>query len=520
MLVDISDIEQDSSIDCDLCIIGAGAAGITIAREFDGTGMNVWLLESGGLEFEQDTQDLYVGASSGRKYFPLDETRLRYLGGTTNHWAGLCRPLDEIDFEVRDWVPHSGWPFDRDHLMSWYRRAEIVCELPGHSYDTDSWLPESEVAIGFDPQAIRSEVYLSSTPTRFGKRYRGELSESGNIRLCLHANVTNLQLDEGNARINRVQIKTLNGRRFAIKPGACVIASGSIENARLLLVSNSQQKKGLGNNYDNVGRYFMDHLVLDRGGAIVSNVAKIPEAYYNPYLSRRRRPTFFTLLMSTDMQRRYQVLNYSTMFFSHALPDGVRSYRQLQRKLERDEPIDDWSLHLGKILGDVDDVAKAFYHDYLTDQPRPIMLDLYNQWEQAPNPESRVTLTSDLDVLGMPRVNVDWKLSELDTHTLSACQQVLAHEAGSSGLGRVKVAIKSGEELPERVRGDNHQMGTTRMHRDASSGVVDPDCRVHSVDNLYIAGGSVFPTCGSTNPTLTVVALSLRLSDHIKQKMT
>ena len=169
MIIDANEIENGTLIQCDLCIIGAGAAGITLAREFDGSGLNVWLLESGGFEFEQDTQEMYKGSSVGRKYPPLDVTRLRYLGGTTNHWNGLCRPLDEIDFQKREWIAHSGWPFDKNHLMPWYRKAQKACELETFEYAAGYWLPKEQKPSPFESGHIRPQIYQQSPPTRFGK---------------------------------------------------------------------------------------------------------------------------------------------------------------------------------------------------------------------------------------------------------------------------------------------------------------------------------------------------------------
>ena len=517
MIIDANEIETGISIECDLCIIGAGAAGITIARELDGTGLNVWLLESGGFDFEQDTQDLYKGTSTGHSYFPLDKTRLRYLGGTTNHWTGMCRPLDAIDFVSREWIPDSGWPFDREHLMPWYQRAQSVCELEKFGYNANQWLPDGQRELAFKAGTFKTQVYQSSAPTRFGAVYRQQLETSQNITVCLHANVTHLQASHATGLLQSIRIETLGGHRFMIKPQKCILACGAIENARLLLVSNDINSEGLGNDYGKVGRYFMDHLVLTRSGSLMTTTGLVPAMYYNPYHLRQRKPLFLTVLLDQAAQQQHRVANYSAMFFQALLSKGVKSYRRITRKLSRDEEVNDWWQHIGNILGDVDEVASKVYYDHLTEKPAPLQLDFYNQWEQVPDPGNRITLDRSRDALGMQRVKIKWQLSEMDRRTLFTAQKLMALEAGRAGLGRVRPGISENDPLPETVRGDNHQMGTTRMHNNPALGVVDADCCMHSVRNVYLAGGSVFPTCGSTNPTLTVVALALRLADHIKE---
>jgi choline dehydrogenase-like flavoprotein len=519
MIIDANEIESDTSIQCDVCIIGAGAAGITLAREFDGTGLKVWLLESGGIDFEQDTQDLYKGTSTGHDYFPLDKTRLRYLGGTTNHWTGMCRPLDAIDFESREWIPNSGWPFDREHLIPWYQRAQSVCDLEEFRYEAKQWLPDDQQDIPFKPGTFRTQVYQASAPTRFGVDYRQQIKKSKNITLCLHANVTHLQASNPPTSLRHLRVETLGGKNFRIKPEACVLASGSIENARLLLVSNDINSDGLGNDNGKVGRYFMDHLVISRSGSLMTTTGLIPEIFYNHYYLRQRRPLHFTVLLDQVSQQQQQVANYSAMFYPALLSKGVKSYRRVTRKLKRDEQVDNWWQHIGNILGDLDEVSSKFYYDHMTAKPAPLQLDFYNQWEQVPDPDNRITLDRTRDSLGMQRVKLRWQLGEIDRRTVLAAHKVMALEAGRAGLGRVRLGFTESEPLPDDVRGDNHQMGTTRMHIDPSLGVVDANCRLHTVQNVYVAGGSVFPTCGSTNPTLTVVALALRLADHIKEKL-
>lgn len=518
MIVDTNELESGSTIQCDLCIIGAGAAGISIAREFDNTKLNVWLVESGGLEYESDTQNMYKGQSIGRKYPPLDVTRLRYLGGTTNHWNGLCRPLDEIDFQKRDWIAHSGWPFDRNHLLPWYKKAQSVCELNAFEYGIDYWLPEEQKSSPFKSGRIRPTMYQQSPPTRFGESYRKQLKDSSNITVCLHANVTHLQANNPPVLLRHLNIESLQGKKITIRPRVTVLACGSIENARLLLAANDVESNGLGNHHDNVGRYFMDHLTIT-SGALLTTKTFLSRFWYEYRIKGKPRRQLPTLLLDDELQRAEKIGNYSVILRPPARSIGVASFRRLEGQLDRGKGIDNFWQHLGNIIGDVKEVSSMLYYRYSDEENNTIEPRLYQQWEQVPNPNSRVKLSTNSDSLGLPRAELDWQLSDIDRRTLAAGQQALAREVGQLGLGRLRIDTAAEKVMPKDVMWDNHQLGTTRMHESAKQSVVDGDCRLHTVNNLYVAGGSVFPTSGSTNPTLTVVALALRLADHLREKL-
>ena len=141
MLGDGRDIPTGEVIDTDVCIIGAGPAGISMAREFIGRGIRVCVLEGGGADLEPEMLELTKGESVGRHYFPLFETRARAFGGSSRFWGESfrSRPLDPIDFEARDAVPYSGWPFDRAHLDPFYERAYEVCSIASADFEMEKW---------------------------------------------------------------------------------------------------------------------------------------------------------------------------------------------------------------------------------------------------------------------------------------------------------------------------------------------------------------------------------------------
>jgi choline dehydrogenase-like flavoprotein len=141
-----------------------------------------------------------------------------------------------------------------------------------------------------------------------------------------------------------------------------------------------------------------------------------------------------------------------------------------------------------------------------------------NVAEQAPNPDSRVVLSRERDALDCPRVALCWRTSPLDKRTAHRAREIFGEELWRAGAGRLQSSLEGeGKPWPARLRGARHHMGTTRMHSDPRRGVVDANCRVHGIANLYVAGSSVFPTSGAANPTLTIVALALRLAGHVNQ---
>ena len=244
MLIDARTVPRNKTFEADLCIVGAGAAGITIAREFANKGVSVILLESGGFEFGQKTQDLYAGQAIGRfrhsKRSYVSRVRLRYFGGSTNHWEGWCRPLDAIDFEERSWIPHSGWPFPKSELAAFYKKACDLCEIKPFDYDPQTALSSSRppLTIGRN-DGIVTKTYHISPPTRFGEVYRNEVVDAPNIQVLLHANVVDIVANANASAVDLMEVQTLSGNRLWVRARTYVLATGGIENSRILLFSGS-----------------------------------------------------------------------------------------------------------------------------------------------------------------------------------------------------------------------------------------------------------------------------------------
>jgi choline dehydrogenase-like flavoprotein len=244
----------------DICIIGAGAAGLTLARRLTERGRSVTLLESGGLDYEADTQALYRGRNVGMPYYDLDQSRLRFFGGTVAIWGGRCALLDPIDFQKREWVPHSGWAIARDDLLPFYRRAHDMLELGEFNYHEDVWEALGVADPGFDPAKVDVALWrFDEVRERFAASRARDLFEGPKLRIMLHANAVKLQADADGRRIEHVEVRSLGGPALQVRAKSYVVACGTIENARLLLASDDVEPGGIGNSHDQVGRFFMEH---------------------------------------------------------------------------------------------------------------------------------------------------------------------------------------------------------------------------------------------------------------------
>jgi choline dehydrogenase-like flavoprotein len=511
MLVDARTIPANKIIETDVCIVGAGAAGITLAKEFIGKPFRACLLESGGFEFDEKTQDLYKGEIAGF-YIPLNVMRLRYFGGTTNHWGNYCRPLDEMDFEARDWVPHSGWPFKKFQLDSYYERAQSICQLGPFAYEPEFWETKTSPRLPFVGDRVVTSIFqVREPPVRFGTVYREEIVKADNITTFLYANALNIETDIMARTVTRLRVGCLQGNNFWVKAKLFILAAGAIENARLLLLSNDVSKVGLGNQNGLVGRFFMSHALCQPALCLPSDVL-LPTTLYlpsKPAVDGLRINGHLSL--SAETQRRHKLLNFNAALFPVAIP-GLLSLKRL-----RQWEFDTLAKDLRNIIADMDGVARAAYSKIFNGVIPVEAFSLTCAIEQAPNPASRVTLTSERDAFGKLRVRLDWRLTAVEKNTLMRSLEILGAELGRAGLGRVRIDLEDRNDAWPGFVGDaGHHIGTTRMHVDPKQGVVDKNCRMHGISNLFLAGSSVFPTCGHANPTLTIIALALRLADHLK----
>jgi choline dehydrogenase-like flavoprotein len=526
MLWDARELPSNQLIETDLCIIGAGPAGISIAREFLGNGTRVCLVESGAVGIERRAQRLNRGSSVGYSTYLLHRSRVRSFGGSSRHWFGpgdetwAARALDPIDFEVRPGVPYSGWPLGLDDLEPHYPKARSVCQLGPDDGDPAGWAGER--GAGYLPlrtPEVETTVFQHGTATFEG--YYQQLAGSSNVALLLHATATGLRTEQDPGRVDSVEIRRDDRSRCFVRPRVVVLAAGGIETPRLLLLSNRTHRRGLGNDRDLVGRFFAERLSA-RSGYVAASPDLIGRAGFYGVHAARGSQVQGALRVADAVQRERQLLNCAFFLLPRSAPmtaEAVRSLATLVKGLSR-RPLPESPLaHLRNVVTGLGDLAALAVDRVRRPADASRVLVLRFQAEQAPNPASRVTLGSRRDPLGLPVARLDWRMAASDRASVRASQELVSGALQAAGLGRVELPLGD-ERPPALIEGNYHHLGATRMHPDPGQGVTDADCRVHRIRNLYIAGSSLFPTYGCSNPTLTVVALALRLADHLKKDLS
>ncbi|HEY4531347.1 MAG TPA: GMC family oxidoreductase [Luteimonas sp.] len=549
MILDYLNPSTPDGFDCHVCVVGAGPAGIAIAAAFADSPYSVCVLESGGLDSEPASQALNEGESVGPDALDPALCRLRALGGSCRLWGGGCVPLTRLDLEARPWVASSGWPIDFDELAAWCRLARGACGIdPRHDIGDGSFVnAQFAHALPLCDEHAVDRVCIES-PVLFQTHYRRLFEDARNITLLLHANLVELEASRDADRVQTARIGAVDGRRGQVRARHYVLAAGGIENARLLLASDSVHPCGLGNRHDQVGRHFMDHPRALAGQVVGGDLESLLRPYDRDG-QRESRPLYRELALSDSAQRRLGLLNARArpIPVTGRAPAGLQALRELRATFRA--PL---QASANEVEGDVQralaagiagpvvpapnghvrrarlalrvglnahDVAGAFARR-LRNRPvdRYSRVDLMAYFEQAPNPLSRITLGDTRDALGMRRVRVDWRLTGADHASYRISADLLGREAARSCGGRFEPAPWVAGDSPIRpaVMGTAHHIGTTRMSVRPEDGVVDPHCKVHGIENLHVAGSSVFPTGGWAFPTFTIVALAMRLADRLR----
>lgn len=517
-----SSSDSDRRLATDVCVVGGGIAGITIARELARAGIDVVVLESGGLSGDSETDDLNEG--EGGDYYFGSHHRSRFLGGGSNCWSGWSRPLEPEDFAHRSWVPDSGWPIDQFALAPFYDRTHAVLGLGPTTFETDFW--DARIQDPQTPRAVLDDTVVRSSYSQFarsralGRLHRDELRSDPRITVLLHANLTDIEADASGGHVTGVVARTLTGQSLRVEARRFVLATGGIENARLLLATGTR----LGTDLDLVGRYFMDHPRRLSGEVGLrapfrgTGLYEVRSQHQSDVVVADGVSAGAAFVVTPEVQEREGLLNARACFRSTFVGEtspSVESLRRLRRLIRhRDGWGSDMTAELASVMRHPGSVAGFVGGRVLPRRPfvRGTQLELIV--EPSPDRESRVTLGEERDALGLRRAQVDWRLGEQVRHTFERTAEVLAAELARSGVADVDLA-PVGDDWRDEVEGTWHHMGTTRMSDSPRSGVVDADCRVHGVDNLFVAGSSVFPTAGANFPTMTLTALALRLADHL-----
>ena len=551
MILSSQALVPGSILECDLCIVGAGAAGLAMALRFVDSGIDVLVLEAGGERFDAAVQACYDGeVANSALHSPPATYRQRRFGGSTAIWGGACVPLDPIDFEARAWVPGSGWPIGYADLLPYYPDANELLEAGRFDYDARTAFAGAAPPMvdGFDSDVLTTDgLERFSCPTDLAQRYRGRLAAAGNIRVLLDAACVGIDIDPDGRAVRQLRVASMGGRRLAVRARDYVLAVGGIETPRLLLASNDVRHAGIGNAADQVGRHYMCHFAGSIGEVVFDGSPSrvrhgydmAPEGVY----CRRR------LALTAEQQRRLQVTNMVMRLHLPRIPDpshrsGVLSGLFLARPLisyEYARRLHDgtrltagrYAAHLRNVLLDPLDTA-AFALHWLSRRslaerkfPSVILRNRSNRFslevhaEQSPDAGSRIELLDGArDALGMPKVRIDWRYRRSDIDAIGRTLDAVADALAAGGAGRFRYdRTRLEEDILRFGAYGGHHLGTTRMSATPRDGVVDANCRVHDVGNLFVAGSSVFPTSSQATPTLTLVALALRLADHLGARL-
>ena len=542
--------------DYDVCIVGSGPAGMTLAVELADSGLRVAVLESGKLKTTAPADALRALSSEG---IAIKEwSRERLFGGTSTTWAGLSSPLDPIDFGSRPFAA-PGWPIPRETLLPyWERAARRYRFAPLRLYGPEGFgALKSRGDASLAWQRLDEKIFLAcSEPQDFGREHRAAV-EGEAVDLWLDATVLRLERagassGEGGApRIGRAAIAAAGGRRGELRAAVFVLAAGGLENARLLLASQDLCPAGLGNEHDQVGRGLMNHPKNYHG--VIRLAQPVQELPYHFGCLHHGYAGYAGLRLSEARQAELGLLNSYVRFeplFPWSDNRGVEAFvlvakrstgllRRWKQRREgevvamRDysETGDDSELQNERksVLGWIGIgvlvllnvvVVARYLASRLLQGRAPVIRNvrLRNFMEMEPHPDNRVTLGEAADAFGQKLPVVRHQTTALDRRSLVALHAALADELRANGFGTLESSLAelaAGDEWP--INQDaSHHMGTTRMGRDPESSVVDANCRLHGAENVYVAGASVLPTSGCANPTFTLVALAIRLADHLR----
>jgi choline dehydrogenase-like flavoprotein len=488
MLRDFNDTTSPGSeYHADYCVVGTGPAGMTLAIALAESGNSVILAEGGSFDFSEQSQEIYKGENFGLPYDDLANARLRYFGGTSNHWSGMCGIFDAIDFDGRKIFGLPGWPISRDEVLKHLPTARKILDLD----DSEFLRVKDPIWSG---RLWRQRPVAYSPPTRFGEKYRNNVVEHPQIQLMLNANLSSIELESGLDKTGSMVVTNYQGITARLLANRYIVAMGALENSRILLNCNRQMKLGIGNDYDLVGRYFMEHLNVQLARFFSTN-----DNFWFP----DGKPRGLQLLPEARLMEDEQIGNGVLAFAPSSNPISYGRTKVLKQIFREAACATDLSRDLGRYLINFNCAGEG---------------EVTSLIEQLPNPNSRVTLIESYDQFGLKRLGLNWAITEGDSRTIRRLAINAAKEMAEKNVARLQLMpyiLNDNQDMP--ISGHAHQMGTTRMSISPHYGVVDPNCRVHGMKNLYLAGGSIFPTGGGTNPTLTIVMLALRLAEHLSK---
>lgn len=557
MLIDGRTIAQGQILRADICIVGAGPGGLALARDLVGRGVDVLLVESGGFEPDDQTQSL----ASGTVEDNLDQypdpywSCNRMVGGTSQQWDVIREgkqhvhlgAFDPMDFTRRSWLPHSGWPIDAQTLAPYYERAHGICDTRFREAPLQDWETPDRQAFRFADGTLYNRVFAIGRRAVFTEEIRAVLEKDPRVNLLIWSNVTELETDADGGRVTAAKIACLNGHRFRVEARQFVLSQGAYQVPRLLLASRAAHTAALGNAHDQVGRYLTDRQVIRTG---VLDLAR-PMAdfgFYDIRAAINQALVIGKLGVSPEIIEREQLLNAMMGLFARPhdrktdiaerlygrgttyRSPGQQALKQLGAGIKQRRWPQNAFGNVARVLRNLDDIAFTrvarrlhVKNPYNADSggwfERPDRDQIYSQvetyqiGEQSPDPDNRVMLDpARRDATGMPLLKLRLQWNAIDIRSATRTQDLVAQAFSAAGIGKLRVERRDGVPLVSQIN-THHPAGTARMSSDPKHGVVDAQCRVHGVANLYVASSAAFTTGGCVPPTLTIIALALRIGD-------
>ncbi len=539
--------------DYSVVIVGSGAAGASAALELASNGHRVLLVEAGVWTRMAENQEPYIGEITNPQHAPTQDYRSRRMGGTTDVWGGRCVPYDPIDFEKRDYIPYSGWPFTKATLDPYYAKAHRWLKIGEYDYNAPSALRNQYTPMieGFHSEVMDTDNLERYTyPMDFGHHYKKEFLEHPNIYVLLECPVTKIQLCADGKAVDNLISRDSAGQELKIVAKRYILAMGCLEITRLLMVSNDVAVEGIGNHSGLLGKFYMSHLSGTTGNLKINPKAahtffEYEKTHENVYCRKR-------IVIHREAQIREKTANFaawpqypqiqdpshgSGIFSSMYLAKNIRYFynRRVPEGgvIHDDENRKSLGSHLSNILFGLPACVKYgtrfLFKRMLAFNKLPGLFisnsnqsyALHYHVEQVPILDSRVELSDSRDSLGMRRLKVSWNCCDLDVESIVRSYEIIKNELESKKIGTLEYDAAGLEsEIRRQIGVGGHHIGTTRMSVDPAEGVTDPDCRVHGIDNLYLASSSVFPTSGQANPTLTIAAIAMLVADRVHRDLT
>jgi choline dehydrogenase-like flavoprotein len=509
---DLLESVPDVAASADICIVGAGAAGLALAVELRQLGKTVVLLEGGGPTIEEPAQEPYSSLLGCLAHRGIHSGRFRALGGTTTRWGGQILELDEFDFQRRPWVLGSGWPFPKATLVPFYRRA-LELEGLGRAIDCDSdvWrelrIPERSF------ETMQSYLTRWCPEPNFARLYREAVAGDGALQLWLHTNATCLQL-EGETVIG-IRASTQSGKCAIFHAREFIFCLGAIESSRFFL-----QPRAGGTPWNSsalLGRHFQDHIDCNVGLLEPRSREELDRYFDGIFLRGFKYQPKIKLL--PEEQKGAGTLSAAGTLAYETSSDGVMTeLRSTAKHILRGRFSEIEPKNVLQLFTNTRTLLRQTYRYAVqrrSFQPSSAKISLRVHCEQEPSSASAITLSSERDSLGMYRTRLCWKISPIELKTIrNFTENAVISLAPFAKLEPMQGLYDDGI-LTDRCEDSFHHIGGMRMHESPMQGVVDTNLKLHGTRNAYVCSSAVFPTSGCSNPTHTLLALAMRLAHHL-----